>query len=52
MIIQFVYQSRASKKERVVTHLDRYITIVWVTAGLLMGLINCLSLPRPCVSAT
>jgi hypothetical protein len=44
MIIQFVYQSRSSKPERVVTHLDRYITIVWVTAGLLMGLMAFLCL--------
>ena len=44
MIIQFVYQGRSRKKERVVTHLDRYITIVWVTAGLLMGLMAFLSL--------
>ena len=44
MIIQFVYQSRSGKKERVVTHLDRYITIVWITAGLLMGLMAFLSL--------
>ncbi len=44
MIIQFVYQSRVSKRERVVTHLDRYITIIWITAGLLMGLMAFLSL--------
>ena len=44
MIIQFVYQSRVSKRERVVTYLDRYITIVWITAGLLMGLMAFLSL--------
>ncbi|MEE9462399.1 MAG: hypothetical protein V3V53_11245 [Bacteroidales bacterium] len=44
MIIQFVYQSRVSKRERVVTHLDRYITILWITAGLLMGLMAFLSL--------
>ena len=44
MIIQFVYKSRSSKQERVVTHLDRYITIVWVAAGLLMGLMAFLSL--------
>jgi hypothetical protein len=44
MIIQFVYQSRAAKRDRVVTHLDRYITIIWITAGLLMGLMAFLSL--------
>ena len=44
MIIQFVYQSRSGKRERVVTHLDRYITIIWITAGLLMGLMAFLSL--------
>lgn len=44
MIIQFVYQSRVSERERVVTHLDRYITIIWITAGLLMGLMAFLSL--------
>ncbi len=44
MIIQFVYQSRVSKRERVVTHLDRYIKIVWIAAGLLMGLMAFLSL--------
>ena len=44
MIIQFVYQSRSGKKERVVTHLDRYLTILWVAAGMLMGLMTFLSL--------
>ena len=44
MIIQFVYQGRARKRERVVTHLDRYIMIIWVAAGLLMGLMAFLSL--------
>jgi len=44
MIIQFVYQSRSGKKERVVTHLDRYLTILWVAAGMLMGLMSFLSL--------
>ncbi len=44
MIIQFVYQSRSGKKERVVTHLDRYLTILWVSAGMLMGLMTFLSL--------
>jgi MFS family permease len=44
MIIQFVYQSRARKREKVVTHLDRYIKIIWITAGLLMVLMIFLSL--------
>lgn len=44
MIIQFIYQGRSRKRERVVTHLDRYIMIVWVTAGFLMGLMAFLSL--------
>ena len=44
IIIQFVYQSRSGKKERVVTHLDRYLTILWVAAGILMGLMTFLSL--------
>jgi hypothetical protein len=44
MIIQFIYQAHPRKTERVVTHLDRYITIVWITAGLLMGLMAFLSL--------
>lgn len=44
MIIQFVYLSRKGKKGRVITHLDRYVKIVWITAGLLMGLMTFLSL--------
>ncbi len=44
MIIQFIYQARSGKKERVITHLDRYIKIVWIAAGLLMGLMAFLSL--------
>ena len=44
MIIQFVYLSRKGKKGRVITHLDRYIKIVWIAAGLLMGLMTFLSL--------
>ena len=43
MIIQFVTISRSRKGERVYTHLDRYIKIVWITAGLLMGLMVFLS---------
>ena len=44
IIIQFIYQARSRKIERVVTHLDRYITIVWISAGILMGLMTFLSL--------
>jgi len=44
MIIQFVYLSRKGKKGRVITHLDRYIKIIWIAAGLLMGLMTFLSL--------
>ena len=44
VIIQFVYLSRKGKKGRVLTHLDRYIKIVWITAGILMGLMTFLSL--------
>jgi MFS family permease len=44
MVIQFIYKARANKHERVVTHLDRYIMIVWIAAGVLMGLMVFLSL--------
>ncbi len=44
MIIQFVYLSRKGKMGRVITHLDRYIKIIWIAAGLLMGLMTFLSL--------
>jgi len=44
MVIQFVYLTRKGKKGRVITHLDRYIKIIWITAGLLMGLMTYLSL--------
>lgn len=44
LIIQFIVLSRSKKKEKVVTHLDRYIQIIWITAGLLMGLMVFLSL--------
>jgi MFS family permease len=44
IIIQFIYQARSRKIERVVTHLDRYITIIWISAGILMGLMTFLSL--------
>ena len=44
MIIQFVYLSRKGKKGRVITHLDRYIKIIWIAAGLLMVLMTFLSL--------
>lgn len=44
MIIQFVTISRSRRGERVITHLDRYIKIVWIAAGLLMGLMAFLSL--------
>jgi MFS family permease len=44
VIIQFIYISRAGRKDRVVSHLDRYIKILWIAAGLLMGLMAFLSL--------
>ena len=44
MIIQFVVISRSREKKIVITHLDRYIKIVWISAGLLMGLMVFLSL--------
>ena len=44
MIIQFVYLSRKGKKGRVITHLDRYIKIIRIAAGLLMVLMTFLSL--------
>ena len=44
MIIQFIVMSRSGKGERVKTHLDRYITIVWVSAGLLITLMVFLSI--------
>jgi len=44
MIIQFVYLSRKGKRGRVITHLDRHIKILWLAAGLLMGLMTFLSL--------
>jgi hypothetical protein len=44
IIIQFVYQSRSGKKEKVLTHLDRYIKIIWIAAGILMALMVFLSL--------
>ena len=43
MIIQFVAISRSHKGDRVQTHLDRYIKIVWIAAGFLMGLMVFLS---------
>ncbi len=44
MIIQFVYLSRKGKMGWVITHLDRYIKIIWIAAGLLMVLMTFLSL--------
>ena len=44
MIIQYVVIARSRKGEKVVTHLDRYIMIIWIIAGLLMGLMAFLSL--------
>jgi hypothetical protein len=44
IVLQFIFKSRSGKRERVVTHLDRYITIIWMAAGLLMGLMVFLSL--------
>ena len=43
MVIQFTKISRASKVERVKTHLDRYIMIIWMAAGILMTLMVFLS---------
>ncbi len=44
MIIQFFLVARAGKGQRVITHLDRYIKIIWISAGLLMALMVFLSL--------
>ncbi len=44
VIIQFIYISRTGRKDRVVSHLDRYIMILWIAAGLLMALMAFLSL--------
>jgi len=44
MIIQFAVIARSSEGERVITHLDRYIKIIWIAAGLLMALMAFLSL--------
>ena len=44
IIIQFIFIARTKKQERVKTHLDRYIATVWITSGLLMGLMVFLSL--------
>jgi hypothetical protein len=44
VIVQFVYLSRKGKKGRVITHLDRYLKLVWITGGMLMGLMTFLSL--------
>jgi len=35
--------SRSSKKEKVVTHIDRFISILWLSAGVIMGLMVFLS---------
>jgi MFS family permease len=43
-IIQSVHISRSGKAERVITHLDRYLKIIWILAGVLMGLMAFLSL--------
>jgi hypothetical protein len=43
-IIQFVYKARSNRHERVLTHLDRYIKIIWIAAGFLMALMVFLSL--------
>ncbi len=44
MIIQFMAIARSKRGERVITHLDRYIKIIWIAAGLLMALMVFLSL--------
>lgn len=44
LILQFIIKSRRNRQERVVTHLDRYLTIIWIAAGLLMVLMVFLSL--------
>ena len=43
IVIQSIALSRERKGEGVVTHLDRYLKIVWILAGLLMGLMVFLS---------
>ncbi len=42
-LIQFMQIARSSEKEKVITHLDRYITILWLSAGVIMALMVFLS---------
>ncbi len=44
MLIQVLILSRSKKSERVETHVDRYMKILWTTAGALMGLLAFFSL--------
>lgn len=44
IIIQYAVIARSGKGERVMSHLDRYLKIVWIAAGLLMALMVFLSL--------
>jgi MFS family permease len=44
LVVQFIIRSRSKKRDRVMTHLDRYVKIIWILAGMLMGLMVFLSL--------
>ncbi len=44
LVIQFAVIARSGKGERVISHLNHYLKIVWITAGLLMALMVFLSL--------
>ncbi|HEC43666.1 MAG TPA: hypothetical protein ENI20_12650 [Bacteroides sp.] len=44
LVVQFIVRSRSKKRDRVMTHLDRYVKIIWILAGMLMGLMVFLSL--------
>jgi len=44
LLIQFIIISRMKKRERVETHLDRYMKIIWSMAGILMGFMAFFSL--------
>lgn len=44
IIIQQILISRTDRTERVITHLDRYIKILWISAGLLMALMSFLAI--------
>ena len=38
MVIQYVQIARSSRRKMVITHLDRYITTLWLSSGVIMAL--------------